>query len=513
MKFTHLTISVLVVLCLSLRAQPLKPGSYPPEVESTLRKAKGNRRELELFLEYARMAGDSLKWRAACFLVANMDAHFSETYYWADASGRRLDYDERLFSDYSTALRAFDSLKKAEKIHPVITLVPDVEQVKCSLLTDNLNRAFAAWQSPQARHLDFAEFCEYILPYRNLSEALEPWRPVYAGEFAAKDDARREKLPFRQALNLFNDKLRGYFAGSFSYEGKNCPVSYLAPSQLLFRRRGHCEDMVNFATLACRSQGIPCRTDVTPYHATSTGRHYWNATLDEDHRLVSFEGAQDKIENFTLRREPSKVITVTYAKQPDALASILPLSEIPDNYLRITNYRDVTDQYWRVADIPCRLRETLGKRVAYVAVFNGMRWQAAFWGTIRHDKTTVFPKMACGAAYLPMLYDKGKLVPAAPVMVLDNQKQTHLLLPDKSRMQTVTMEEEAKYLKFRKGKVYKLFYWDGAWKPAGQQTAADEPRLHFEGVPANALYLLLPEYSAGKERPFYLAPDGKRVWL
>ena len=45
------------------------------QVNQTLVKAGSNRSELEKVLAHYR--GDDLKYKAACFLIANMDAHYS----------------------------------------------------------------------------------------------------------------------------------------------------------------------------------------------------------------------------------------------------------------------------------------------------------------------------------------------------------------------------------------------------------------------------------------------------
>lgn len=45
------------------------------------------------------------------------------------------------------------------------------------------------------------------------------------------------------------------------------------------------------------------------------------------------------------------------------------------------------------------------------------------------------------------------------------------------------------------------------------QTATMESSvLLFSKVPQNALMLLIPEYSEGKERPFIIMNDGTRHW-
>jgi hypothetical protein len=48
----------------------------------------------------------------------------------------------------------------------------------------------------------------------------------------------------------------------------------------------------------------------------------------------------------------------------------------------------------------------------------------------------------------------------------------------------------------------------------GERTAVDGVQsLVFENVPKNALLLLIPEYSQGKERPFIITDNQERIWF
>ena len=110
----------------------------PADVEEALALAGGNRRELKAVLRHYRQ--DSLKFRAACFLIANMRWHYS------DDSGYCL-YSDAKDSDLCD-LRRFDR----------------------SFLISHVDHAFDVWESsPCAAGLSFCEFCEYILPYRSLA--------------------------------------------------------------------------------------------------------------------------------------------------------------------------------------------------------------------------------------------------------------------------------------------------------------------------------------------------------
>lgn len=484
--------------------------NYAKSVDDVLKKSGQNRIELEKFLKYAAASNDSLKWKAACFLVENMDIHFSDTFFWADSLNQKVTYNDQDYSNYSEAKMQFEKINRIQKLHPVIIRLYDIHQIKADLLIANLERAFLDWRRPASLHLRFDDFCDYLLPYRSLSENLENWYPLYKDSFSLNNKIN-QYIPISYITKQLAKKIEGRFVNSYAFEAKNNPVDFQSPSQLLFRGRGHCEDMVNLTVLAFRSQGLACRVDMVPYHGTSTGRHYWNVTIGENQQTIPFEGYNPS-EEFLIHREPSKVITYSYRKQVAVPGSFVPESEIPANFLRCRNIVDVTSDYWRTKDISCTLFNCMNKSLAYVAVFNGLQWCAAYWGKIETDNKVTFPKMGCGVAYLPMLFDKGKLTPAAYPILLYSNKEEKELKPDIINCSTILLGEQEKYLKYRVGKRYSLYYWDKNWVLIAEKIAGDKPELSFDGVPHNALLLLLPEYSKGKERPFTISEQGERIW-
>lgn len=60
---------------------------------------------------------------------------------------------------------------------------------------------------PWNRHLSFAEFCEYVLPYRVESEEAQPWREVYAARFAPLVADTATAL---EAATAINDSLKNF---------------------------------------------------------------------------------------------------------------------------------------------------------------------------------------------------------------------------------------------------------------------------------------------------------------
>ncbi|HBL72448.1 MAG TPA: hypothetical protein DD409_06005 [Bacteroidales bacterium] len=165
-----------------------------------------------------------------------------------------------------------------------------------------------------------------------------------------------------------------------------------------------------------------------------------------------------------------------------------------------------------MADIAVKLdQETPTNDIAYVSVLNGLTWRLAWWGRVNEGKA-VFTDLCCGAVYLPMVRKDQKMVPAAYPCLLRKDKSLQLLKPDETQLRSVSLAQQDKFLLFRPGKKYMLYYWQNQWRPIGVKIAKGPDPLTFDRVPSNALLLLVPEYSEGKERPFTVDDTGKREW-
>jgi hypothetical protein len=159
-----------------------------------------------------------------------------------------------------------------------------------------------------------------------------------------------------------------------------------------------------------------------------------------------------------------------------------------------------------------RLKADRMPNVAYAAVFNGGKWKITWWGKIKGDSAT-FHSMPQGAVFLPLFYIKGKLIPAGWPTVVGSERQI-TCSPDTLHKRSVAIPQQDKYLIYRPGKKYQLFYWDTKWELLDEKIAEEgKTELLFNNLPANALFLLLPEYSVGLERPFMFNNNGERIWL
>ena len=105
---------------------------------------------------------------------------------------------------------------------------------------------------PWNSHLSFAEFCEYVLPYRVGSEEAQPWREVYAARFAPLVADTATAL---QAAIAINDSLRRLPAHIAL--GGVLPVT-MRPSTLFNIKFGVCGELRRLGGFCHEGSGHSC---------------------------------------------------------------------------------------------------------------------------------------------------------------------------------------------------------------------------------------------------------------
>ncbi len=499
----------LLLGCLSLVVITNAQKNIPNDVRQVINKARHKEDLLTVIHRYSQNKQDNLKLKAAFFLIANMDVHFSQDYYWADSLGRRIDFNELNYSSFKASVRAFDSLKLARgKVHPVPIVYYDADTITSSFLISNIDNAFKVWDQQSA---SFDDFCEYILPYRISVEPIQDWRSIYHEKFIYLRDNYGSLN-----LKLLIRDINNWFVCMYNLEKRIEPLPRLGALQILHRRKGFCEDVASLSSFALRTAGFASSVDIVPFWATSSGSHTLNYTSkingDVTHFDVLFKsdsiGKYDG--QFAMVREPGKVYRQTFSKQKNAIANQVDESQIPEGILQSKCIADVTGEYWQVCGFSAMVKP---RTPVFSCVLNHLKWQPVAGSVSTANGVVSFDKMSVGVVYLPMYYINGKLRPAAyPVAVGGNQ--TKELVPDLTSTRTVKLDEQEYYLRIKTGKKYRLYYWNSKWKQINtKKTSEKATSLVFENVPKNALLLLLPEEPTKKERPFIITDEGKRVWF
>jgi len=153
-------------------------------LENALVSAGANRLELEKVLEHYK--SDTLKYKAAVFLIENMPGHYS---YAGKEIEEYYKIGEKILKSKLTPVQQRDSLLKiSQQQFPGLeqNTVSDIQIINGDYLIKNIDSAFHLWETkPWAQHLSFEQFCEYLLPYKYCElQQLDHWRDTLSAQFS-----------------------------------------------------------------------------------------------------------------------------------------------------------------------------------------------------------------------------------------------------------------------------------------------------------------------------------------
>ncbi len=521
---TPIGFTILAALLVTAAGHhPACAKRWPATVTAALEDAGANRANLTKVLARYAAPRDSLKFKAACFLIGNMSDHCYARLALYDSAHVEVDFDILAYPTYEAMMAAVDSLeaRRGTVDYDRRDIIPDLTTMPASLLIENIELAFRAWrEKPWARHLSFDEFCEYVLPYRGSNEPLETWRPYFLQRFARLPRELKDPTDPVAAACSINRVLMNLLRFDARY--------YLHPTdqglhEMLTTHLGRCEDMTNFTIYAMRANGIGVTSDYTPYWADTGNNHAWNAVLDRDGKVVMFMGAEANPGEYSLSHRAAKVYRKTFAEQPGNLVCHKPSWEKVPGWLAGKHYVDVTGDYMEVIDLAVPLEQPVPDSVhyAYLCVFNSGEWQPVHWGAIDNGRA-VFTQMGLRIAYLPAYFVHEKIVPAGPAFILAEGGAMRPLIASGeapidlqlTATQNPIPEQSPgwlQYVSIETGRPYELFYWHDAWVSVGKTTATD-PVLTFNAVPKDALYWLVKEGKEDEDRIFTYDNDAQVWW-
>ncbi len=497
----------------------------PEDVLAVLDSAKENRAELlKVINKYRFVPKDSLKLRAAYYLIANMPGHSYVRMKLVDTAGNPVSFNILDYPDYETMRNARDSIKKkiGKFDWKLDTIVYDIYAIKADYLIKNIDLAFETRKYPWTQILSFDEFCEYVLPYRGSNEPLEEWREYFAKKYRWVVDSMAGCKDPSKVAAVINTDIKSWFKFDARY--------YFHPTdqgltEMLKEKMGRCEDMTNLAIYAMRAVGVPVMSDYVPYWANTGNNHAWNATLDSTKKVVIFMGGEVNPGEYHLGNKKAKVYRKTFAHQKKALVHIAPKYEKLPAWLGFDRYKDVTADYTDVADFTVELNDNKPDSVhfVYVSVFNDGEWRPIDWARIDGQKA-MFRNVGTDIMYLPVYYSlEREVIPANYPFLLDSGGTITYFVPDTIHLITFTAysttrrtiyqtTDKINKASFDAGKIYELYYWNNKWVKAGEKRAVKNFPLVFRNVPADALYWLVEKDGRKEERIFSLDASGNQLW-
>ena len=435
MKILFYILSALILLSCS---------DYSPnnKIKQALKLSGNNRNELEKVLtHYSKQPKDSLKYKAACFLIENMPYHYHCKGNDIDKYYHEIKY---FFSKENGTREEMNSLLNEIQKHQTYSssFHYDIQSITAEYLISHIEHSFETRKHSWTEHISFDDFCEYVLPYRLNHEPFELWIDIYQKYLYNKIDSLnkqgiRDSAVCVELLSLLDPDFFTLIDNSFVYD--------LKPSLLLEMNAGTCNELSSLGIFAFRSAGLPVAYDYTPQWANRILGHNWTSilingktqTFQIDDNVPFGQHLPSKADD-----KLAKVYRKTYSIQEESLFMQNINEEIPPIFY--TPYmKDISDLYFNGIDIEVYLNiaPPQKRKIAYIMAFNNKEWKPLAWSKIENNKT-IFSKMNKDCAYMVMYYCNEKYYPASEPFYADKEGNIKILNPNTTKKQTVELKRK-----------------------------------------------------------------------
>lgn len=419
--FQYIIMTALfVVLGWLIISKVLSKEESVSSLEAALQVAKDNRTELEKVLRhYQQNPADSLKYKAACFLIENMpfysyeDGEQLEKYkiYYAWLKDSREKTAEQLAD---SVIKVFGPIGKLERKR-------DIQEIDSAYLCNNIDWAFKVWkEQPWGKYISFDTFCEYMLPYRIEDESLTYWREMYYEKYNSLLDSLRmsdvlDKEDPVVAANYLISKL----ADKSQRHTSHVPYAFghIGPKYVQYMS-GTCRDRTDFGAYLFRALGIPCSIDFLIMCESDNAGHSWLTTWNKNGEDFKTEVPGNVVpvrkERWYLSEDAAKVYRHTFSLNRELLRKMGQLTTDIYPFWRVPTFIDVTYSYARYYKERLRIpsskidkRKAKGK-IAYLCMSNRNNWTPVDWTEYDADNL-VFKDVRKGAVMRVATYEKGVL--------------------------------------------------------------------------------------------------------
>ncbi len=466
----HRVLMLTVVISIVLLAGCRDGGNgSDSRIDIALRLAGDNRAELEKVLDHYR--DDSEKLCAARFLIANMPGHYSYSdtalltryYDRVDSALSRLTGAKRqIIADTINSIAGNMGIAHAQTIQ-------DVRIITADYLIKNIDDAFDQWKNGNwARHLNYDQFCEYILPYKVVDlQPLDSWRTdfreFHTDSLYELDYCDMFRNSAYSAAVIMNRNL-GDIVKPFSWGALDCPI-YRA-STLCHIPFGYCDDYAYLTTVLFRSVGIPTSIEVNPHWAYRSLGHRANSVLAPNGKNIIFSGLSTGPEkSHHIDERLAKMFRVTYAHNTDIIKLNQSEEFVPVGFKNIF-MKDVTDEFISTTNITMRIND-MPDGYVFLAVYGDQTWFPVDFGYINSHRLS-FEKVGKNIVYIVLKYDSnGEPTTITDPFYIDSNGIYNFIYPDQDNTTTATL--------YRKYPVIEYVHKYARLINGGEFEASDDP--------------------------------------
>ena len=345
-----------------------------------------NNPEISRFLEYYRNHADKGKFKAACYLVANMPDKYSIT-----------SEGERLY---------------------------DIDIVNADSLAFSLEQSFIIWKnSPYSSLYDFDDFCEYILPYRIANEPLTYyWKKDCPRCLSVKIDEDN----IAETAKKINASIH---IGILPANVMSYPESY---TEMKNTGYGKCEDRAVLLAMHLRSHGIPAAYEFVPYWGSNNNGHAFVSVITPNGGVIPLANTDESGRKIYLSRKTPKIYRKIYSTNARPSIYKSKVSNLPSLF-QDKDIKDVTSLH--------KIGQTDIQGVndaSYLAVFSPAGWTPVAYGKrgrFRNIGTGVNADgkqedeaidLGDGIMYLPVVLEDALIVPKSEPLIVSQYGYRYL---------------------------------------------------------------------------------------
>lgn len=381
---------LLVITMLSLVFISCKRQEY---VEIALNQAGKNRVELEKVLFHYRH--DSVKYKAACFLISNMPYHF---FYGGPALENYYTYYRSTKGREREVIQIVDSLENISGKFSLdkFNIISDLQVLDSTYLVQNIDWAFKVWkEQPWGKNVSFTDFCEYILPYKIDNEKPSKWREHLYYTYNPMLDSVRNLPQASDPAFVAKVLLDSLSKSPISYTGLLPQGPHIGP-QTVNLRTGSCREFSDIVLYVFRALGIPCGEDLI-MRGDNNDKHFWcfaNSKKGECFRMELSDNVFCPAIETT--NPKGKVRRLTYSINRTILKTMdKPYTKIHPAF-RYPLFLDVTSIYAGKWNQNLKLSQNILHRklsyneVIYLCIPQYMEWIPIDWTIYKKDSLHFF---------------------------------------------------------------------------------------------------------------------------
>lgn len=317
----------------------------------------------------------------------------------------------------------------------------------------------ALLESSWRKTVSFADYKEYILPYKLTNEIFDTWRDslyLYHQKLIAsypefKNIDSLHHFHISKTYNALSSKvtMRKYFPSEENYTWLN------------ITKEGDCVSRCRYALYHLRAAGAPATFDYIPNWGNRPYSQHAYIGLANKKRQVpkllsNTNNTKNLVEDLNAAMDPKKMLIFPPSELPKGLSveyeKTIPkiyrqtwttqpqmntlLSKIPNEELFLglikPNMLDVTAQYLQVATVETDKKKFERSEMAYLATFDTKNWTPVAFSSFNWLGKAVFKDMGKNIVYLPMTYN-GTLTAFENPFVLDDSGAKRVLVCNKNK--------------------------------------------------------------------------------